>query len=384
MQRELKLKTNKTILITGGTGFVGSHLAAKFIQLGYKICFLTRSNVKFHAEERILRALSPLIPITKDDYKVIDCDLNSPINITLQEPISGIVHAAASLSFKEEDRIETFATNVIGTKHLLEFATHNGIKRIDHISTRYIAGKRVGVIGENELNLGQGFFNPYEESKMIAEQCVQKWSADTGGSIAIYRPSVVVGNSKTGFTTSFSGYYTCARGFFLLKKLIESEFRKGSDRYNNTGIFIKGAFLYLPVFFPGLEETPIDILPIDVVVNAISDIATSGASGVFHITNSDLILLKEFMEMSLRTLGIGGVRVRLQGNEKNPILQRFNEQINDTVRYYQPYASYGGVNAPICDQTNTASVLGKPIAFKITKKFLDLILNYAMRVHFKG
>lgn len=379
------MKTHKkTLFLTGGTGFIGSNLAAKFIQLGYKIYFLARSNAKFHAEERILKALSPLIPLPKDNYRVLDCDLNSPLNITLPEPVDGILHAAASLSFKEEDCIETLTTNVVGTKNLLDFAVRNNIKRFDHISTWYVMGSRKGKIKESELNCGQKFYNRYEESKMLGEECAQKWASDTGGSLAVYRPSVVVGDSKTGFTTSFTGYYTCARGFYLLKKLIESDLLKSPDRYKDTGISIKRKFLYLPVHFPGIENTPIDILPIDIVVKAISDIATSGKTGTFHITNMETISCKEFIEMSMEILGIRGVKISLQKDETlHPVLKRLNAQIKDTMKYYQPYTSYGSI-APVCDQTNTMAALGKPIGFKITKKFLELILDYAIRVHFKG
>ena len=182
------MQTTKRILLTGGTGFIGSHIAAKLIQLGYKIYFLTRSNGKFHAEDRILRAVSPLTTLPRDQYKVLEGDLSSPLKFDIPEPIDEIWNCAGALSFKEEDRLETFATNVMGVEHLLEFTDRNSIKCMQHVSTRYVHGKRNGLIKEDELNCGQTFFNPYEESKMAAEELISKWSSDTGGKAFVYRP----------------------------------------------------------------------------------------------------------------------------------------------------------------------------------------------------
>lgn len=378
----------KTVFLTGGTGFIGSHIAAELMRQGCFINFLARSNGQFHAEDRILRALSRLTVLNKDQYRVWEGDLNSALAFNITKPIEKIVHCAASLSFKEEDRLETFLTNVVGTKHLLEFATLNNIKRFDLIGTSYVRGNRRGLIKENELNCGQKFFNPYEESKMVEEESVSKWAADTNSKLSVFRPSVVVGNSKTGFASSFSGYYTCARGFVLLKKTIESELGKGNGKvYSEAGISMKSGVLNLPICFPGLPDTPIDILPIDIVVKAILDIAQKcdyeDTGGIFHITNSNLISCKEFIDISLDILGIKGVQIKLSADKNVPqILQRLNEQIDKTAQYYKPYTSYGA-GAAVCNQTNTIAALGKPVGYNITKKFLKTVLDYALRVHFR-
>ena len=379
------MQTTKRILLTGGTGFIGSHIAAKLIQLGYKIYFLTRSNGKFHAEDRILRAVSPLTTLPRDQYKVLEGDLSSPLKFDIPEPIDEIWNCAGALSFKEEDRLETFATNVMCVEHLLEFTDRNSIKCMQHVSTRYVHGKRNGLIKEDELNCGQTFFNPYEESKMAAEELISKWSSDTGGKAFVYRPSVVVGNSKTGFTSSFSGYYTCARGFVVLKKLIESEFSKGvTGIYSGDGIAVKNGILHLPICFPALPDTPIDILPVDIVVKAITDIAQKDISGVFHITNANLVSCRQFMEMSMDILGIEGVQLKpLADKNVSPVIQRLNEQIDQTAQYYKPYTLYGA-DGPVCDQTNTRAVLGRSISYNISRKFLETVLGYALRVSFRG
>ena len=157
-----------------------------------------------------------------------------------------------------------------------------------------------------------------------------------------------------------------------------------AESYLASGISIKDGMLHLPVCFPGLPDTPIDILPIDVVVKAFTDIARQDVTGVFHITNANLVSCQQFMETSLSILGIEGVQLKTQADKDvSPILQRFNREIDRTAQYYKPYTSYG-VGGPICDQANTRAVLGKSISYNISKKLLETILGYALRVNFEG
>jgi len=163
----------KTFLLTGGTGFIGSHLAARLLQQGHFIYFLARADRRLSAEERILRALAPLWTPAKDRFRVRDGDLTLPLEIDAGE-IDEVWHCAASLSFKATERDNTFAANLTGTKNLLQWIERRNIQRLHHISTAYVVGDQGGVAGENELERGQGFHNPYEESKLAAEQSVRE------------------------------------------------------------------------------------------------------------------------------------------------------------------------------------------------------------------
>src|SRR6185503_1551609 len=73
------------------------------------------------------------------------------------------------------------------------------------VSTCYVAGRRTGEILETELEHRAGFRNFYEETKYLAEAEVEKLKNDLP--VTIFRPSVVVGDSRTGETAKYDGIY---------------------------------------------------------------------------------------------------------------------------------------------------------------------------------
>src|SRR5262249_6236267 len=74
-----------------------------------------------------------------------------------------------------------------------------------HISTCYLCGLRTGRILETEIDVGQTLGNVYEKSKLEAEKLVR--AADHFEEKTFYRPASIVGDSQTGFVTSFHGFY---------------------------------------------------------------------------------------------------------------------------------------------------------------------------------
>lgn len=120
------------------------------------------------------------------------------------------MHSAASLSFRATDRHgEPWATNLGGTRRVLDLCRHTGIREFHHVSTAYVCGLRTGRVLETELDVGQVFGNDYEESKVESEKMV----CDAGflGPVTIYRPAILVGDSHTGYTTTFHGFFALLR-----------------------------------------------------------------------------------------------------------------------------------------------------------------------------
>jgi long-chain acyl-CoA synthetase len=164
--------------------------------------------------------------------------------------VDRIIHCAATVMF-DTPLPDARRVNVVGTQNVLRFAAdvqaRGGLRRIDHFSTAYVAGKAHGVVREEEL-VPTEFNNTYERTKWESEQIVREHQQDLP--IAIFRPSIIVGDSRTGYTSNFRVLY------WPLKVL-------------STG---------LAVVVPLDPRGIVDIVPIDHVVDTIRALAETDAS----------------------------------------------------------------------------------------------------------
>ena len=139
----------KHIFVTGATGFVGSHLAARLLDAGHFVSVLARGSKTASAEIRVREVLRDVGISRFEKLKVFEGDISLP-NLGLtdaakQEIVSSaeeVWHCAASLSFQQEDRDEIFRMNVDGTRNVLDLLKQTPARRIHHVSTAYIAGNR--------------------------------------------------------------------------------------------------------------------------------------------------------------------------------------------------------------------------------------------------
>ena len=124
------------------------------------------------------------------------------------------------------------------------------------MSTAYVSGTHAGRFTETDLDVGQEFRNPYERTKFEAEGLVRKRGSILP--VQVVRPSIVVGDSRSGWTPSFNVLYAPLRAF--------------------SG----GAY---PVI-PARRSSPVDVVPVDYVADGI--IALAGRPGTtYHLTASD-------------------------------------------------------------------------------------------------
>jgi nucleoside-diphosphate-sugar epimerase len=176
----------------------------------------------------------------------------------IAERVDQIIHSAASVSFSlplDEAR----SINVDGTKRILALAElagdRGGLERYCHLSTAYVSGTHTGRFREHELDVGQEFRNTYEQSKFEAEQVVR---AHSGLPTIILRPSIVVGDRRSGWTSAFNVLYWPLRAF-------------------SRG-------LYAAV--PAIPSAPVDVVSVDYVADAVYELSiTPGGIGeTYHLT----------------------------------------------------------------------------------------------------
>src|SRR4051812_18923289 len=108
--------SRKNILLTGATGFLGSHLAARLLQDGHHVTAVARSAKNTPAKDRVEGVLHDVgAGRRRDNLQVFEGDISLP-DLGLSEfakrqivsSVREVWHCAASLSFQQEDRDEIF------------------------------------------------------------------------------------------------------------------------------------------------------------------------------------------------------------------------------------------------------------------------------------
>jgi len=241
--------------ITGASGFIGKRLVRKLLEReGSVVYFLVRSN-----EAEAIDKLR--------DYWGVDASRAIPVIGDLTQPLLGVskteqkklakkithfFHLAAIYDLKADAESQQRA-NVDGTRNTVQFAEAIAAKHFHLFSSIAAAGLFEGLFREDMFEEAEGLDNPYFRTKhdsegIVRRECKLPWR--------IYRPAIVVGDSRTGEMDKIDGPYYF---FKLIQKM-----RK-----------------MLPPWMPtiGLEGGRINVVPVDFVVNAVDHIA--------HLRNED-------------------------------------------------------------------------------------------------
>ncbi len=202
--------------LTGSTGLLGSYLLRDCLLRGLRIAVLVRRSRVESATARVetilarweqkLGCVLPRPVVFDGDICQENLGLGESEQQWVRQNCHTIVHSAASLTFTLDEKTnEPWRSNLEGTRNVVEFAKRTGIVKFHHVSTAYVCGLRTGKILESELDVGQSMGNPYEESKLKSEQLVRQSGFSQ---LTVHRPAIIVGDSKTGYTTTYHGFYT--------------------------------------------------------------------------------------------------------------------------------------------------------------------------------
>ena len=216
---------SETVLLTGATGFLGMELLARLIEQGdTDVVCLIRAPSASAAAERLTTVFGRLyeelpesagrVTAVAGDVAAEDLGLDSRDRDALIATVTSVVHCAASISFDltlEQAR----QVNTGGAVRMLELsraiAASGRLRRHLHVSTAYVAGRYRGLFRETDLDLGQGFRNTYEHSKFDGELAIGAAAGELP--LVIARPSIIVGDSRSGWTSAFNVIYWPMRAF---------------------------------------------------------------------------------------------------------------------------------------------------------------------------
>jgi NAD(P)-dependent dehydrogenase (short-subunit alcohol dehydrogenase family) len=246
-----------TYFVTGGTGFIGRHLLERLLRREGEIHVLVRegSRAKLEAIAERLGAGERIRPVTGDLAEALlgvsDADRDA-----LRGKVDHFFHLAAIYDMTA-DEVQNALLNVNGTQHAVDLANDLQAGIFHHASSIAVAGTYKGHFTEDMFDEGQSLPTAYHRTKFESEKLVR---ARVQGAWRVYRPAIVVGDSRTGEMDKIDGPYYF---FKALQKVRQ----------------------WFPLI--GLEVGWTNIVPVDWVAAAMDHIAhADGVDGqAFHLVN---------------------------------------------------------------------------------------------------
>jgi nucleoside-diphosphate-sugar epimerase len=207
------------IFLTGGTGYIGAHVAANLLERhGAALNVLVRAKdsqeaqfrlwqgLQLHLEfPRFFEYLQTRIRIFRGDITLPGFSLNRDEYDRLVHTTDSIIHCAASLNRKSEK--SCLNVNLRGTLEVLTMARqvehYHGLRRFSQVSTVAVAGRRSHevVTEDRSIEWDRSDYDPYARTKKFCEHMMRVLLPDTP--TTIFRPSIVLGDSRHPETTQF-------------------------------------------------------------------------------------------------------------------------------------------------------------------------------------
>lgn len=266
---------DRVVFFTGFPGFIGRRLVARLLEDGRKTRIAALVEPRFADQARAVAATidSERIEILPGDIGDRRLGLDDATYERLTSQVTSAHHLAAIYNLAVPLELAQ-RVNVEGTGNVLDLCARcTRFERLNYVSTAYVAGDRTGVVYEHELSLGQGFKNHYESTKFQAEL----WVRDAMSRVptTIYRPAIVVGDSRTGETQKFDGPY------YMLRTIA---------RATHDGT---------PIVQFGRSEAPFNCVPVDFIVEVIAAVASDpGATGeTLHLVDPAPVTAAELGEL---------------------------------------------------------------------------------------
>ncbi|WP_139490147.1 SDR family oxidoreductase [Brevibacillus dissolubilis] len=321
----------KSVFLTGATGFLGKKLLNKLIRKNLHVFVLVRPKKGMSPEERVKQLVDPeyahLVTLVEGDLMLAGAGVDESGILPYKDQIDLFIHSAAVVKFDDKYKEEHFQVNVEGTRRAIEIAKMLNVPQYYHVSTAYTTGKVMEA--HEELHPIDGeFFNGYERTKNMTEHHVMD-SVDESFRAAIFRPSIIIGDSKTGeadTNLTMYGLIKCVGKF-----------------YQDLGRPETGTYRILAG-----PDIRLNFVPVDVVCDAILNAYEQGVTeGIFHVTHPDGLLVKSMFASICRNLGapenfvVPDAQVTVEdmcGRERllNRFIATFLSYLNNAPVFYNP------------------------------------------------
>jgi nucleoside-diphosphate-sugar epimerase len=363
-----------TILLTGATGTVGSSLAPLLKERGHRLICLVRGDNPVGRLEKAVGSVAG-IEVLGGDIVLPGLGIGFAQMRQWRGKIDAIIHCASAIKFDEALAKEITSVNVAGTANVLAFAKFVQIPEVHYVSTAYVAGDADN-FSESDLDIGQTCRNVYERTKLEAEKMVRAWKS---GRHSIYRLGIVVGDTVTGCTTSFNGFYVFVSRYCELRDYCLGKIAEGECQTNEIGLEPNG-MLRLPVYGNFSPISTLNMVPIDWAAKALARLAEIPATGqTYHVVHPRPPRIMWLNNFSLRRIGITGFRYEpLPAHSKSSLLERVQRVFDRGATPYIPYTTHEAR----FDASNLSRALRGYEPPDIDEAFIAKLLDYARSVNF--
>ena len=245
------------IILSGAATLVGAELLRELRQRSDVGSILVLTPTDESAGRRYLADLQDYLGALPESIRILPTDVRLPrFGLSLSEwqelaASFDLAFHCAQREIKDANLEVARQANVRPVENWIELLSHNPDLRLNHLSTGFVGGTRVGLLTEFDLDCGQGFHNAWERSKFEAEVRIRE--SVRADRITVYRPSHVLGCEDDGEALNLGGAYP------LLASLAAAR------------------------ILPGDSRARIDFVPADYVAKVMATLGCAGARGTFHI-----------------------------------------------------------------------------------------------------
>lgn len=345
------------ILVTGFPGFIAGRLLRRLVEERADADFYLLVEPRFcFVAKRACERLEVEQPALRGRWQVVTGDIRhdglgiDPESQAFLRPrVRELWHLAALYDLAVPQSI-AYAVNVDGTDRVLDFCESlPAFDRLQYVSTCYVAGERTGRIFEDELDCGQEFKNHYESTKFWAEARVRRRMCAVP--TTIYRPAIVVGDSTTGETVKGDGPYAVVQ---LLDRLPR----------------------WLPFVHVGRSDAPVNVVPVDFVVEAMVALSSMDAAegSTFALADPTPLPARDFLELTLDAMDRAPAVGRVPPGAVERVLG--SERARDALGLSPESLVYFNHPATF-DVSNTARLLGDDLHCPRVDEYWPRLIDYA-------
>ena len=331
------------ILVTGGTGLVGSHLLAELSKSDSKIRAIYRSEKSLEKTKLVFKAIQLMHQFDKIEWFKVDLinyfDLENAF-----DGIEYVYHAAAKVSFAAKDAEDLMTTNIDGTANLVNLALENKIKKFCYVSSVASLGSYPNGKATDEEALWQMNKNTsnYSVSKYYAENEVWR-ASEEGLDVVIVNPATIIGfgdwndSSSTIVKKVYNGlkfYPNGGNGFVSVNDVVKAMILIMQNDIKNQRFILVNENLKFIELFTKLAKAFDKSPPQKLISKNIAQIGIYIEKFISLFTRKSPVLTRESIDTAYRVKTYSNQKIR---QELNFEFENFDESILKTCQYYLDY-----------------------------------------------